>query len=321
MKCYLPAGDWHWIDKASNKVAMTYLLQNWDYSGEILGNVKHICPWGMKDTMTFLLSDKKCKNKPVLPYIIKDLTTDKPYNKDLMTISVTNTGPHAAREYYRLSCQTCESDPELLKAILQKHQDVLRPNPNIFTLIWNFDSLKVNTDKIDFVGCFLLWHTDVEAGPNARSFLKEPSEHIDICHLYTKVSSTAANKRKSQTKLIGPSPSKKEQTLSLNVDKSNKQYTLQNSLRASQKSFQQGEMDDYNTKIKLIGDCKNQRKIFAKGVCLSVVHTVVNKMLSNAAIIDNYKFNLKSFQEYHKFSEELIGNMIPPTLGSSIIKK
>ena len=54
------------------------------------------------------------------------------------------------------------------------------------------------------------------------------------CHLHTKeVSSTAANKRKSQTKLIGPSSLKKQQTLSLNVDKSNKQRTLQNSLRAS----------------------------------------------------------------------------------------
>ena len=63
------------------------------------------------------------------------------------------------------------------------------------------------------------------------------------------------------------------------------------------------------------------REIFAKGVCLSVVHTGVNKMLPNAAIIDNYKCNLESLQEDHKFSEELIGNTIPPTLGSSIIKK
>ena len=98
MKCYLPAGDWRRKDKASNKVVMTYLLQNWDYSGERLGTVKHICPWGMKDTMTSLLSDKKCKNKPVLPSIIKNLVADKPYNKDLMTISVKNTRPHAAHE-------------------------------------------------------------------------------------------------------------------------------------------------------------------------------------------------------------------------------
>ena len=55
-----------------------------------------------------------------------------------------------------------------------------------------------------------------------------------MCHLCTKeVLSTAANIRKSHAKLIGLSSSKKQQTLSLNVDKSNKQCTLQNSLRAS----------------------------------------------------------------------------------------
>ena len=162
---------------------------------------------------------------------------------------------------------------------------------------------------------------DVEAGPHARRFLREPSEHIDICHLYTKeVSSTAANKLKSKTKLTGPSSSKKQQTLSLNVGKSNKQGTLQNSLRASQKSFEQRKMDDYNKKVKLVGDCKNKREIFAKCVCLSVVHTGINKMLSNAAIIDNYKCNLKNLQEYHKFSEELIGNTIPPPLEVALSK-
>ena len=103
--------------------------------------------------------------------------------------------------------------------MLQKHQDVFGPNSNVFTLIRNFNSLKINTDKIDFVGCFLPWDADVEAGPNARHFLREPSEHTDICHLYTRdVSSTVANKQKSKTKLIGPSSSKKQQTLSLNVD-------------------------------------------------------------------------------------------------------
>ena len=80
MKRYPLAGDWRRIDKASNKVEMTYLLQNWDYFGERLGAVKHICPWGMKDTMTSLLSDRKCKNKSVLPSMIKDLIADRSYS-------------------------------------------------------------------------------------------------------------------------------------------------------------------------------------------------------------------------------------------------
>ena len=47
---------------------------------------------------------------------------------------------------------------------------MLGPNPNVFTLILNFDSLKINTDKIYFVDCFLPWNADAEAGPNARCF-------------------------------------------------------------------------------------------------------------------------------------------------------
>ena len=42
MKRYPLAEDWHGIDKASNKVVMTYLLQNCGYSGEKLGTVKHL---------------------------------------------------------------------------------------------------------------------------------------------------------------------------------------------------------------------------------------------------------------------------------------
>ena len=42
MKRYPLAEDGHGIDKASNKVVMTYLLQNCSYSGEKLGTVKHL---------------------------------------------------------------------------------------------------------------------------------------------------------------------------------------------------------------------------------------------------------------------------------------
>ena len=33
----------------------------WNYSAEEIETVKHLCPWGMKDTIIFMLSDKKCK--------------------------------------------------------------------------------------------------------------------------------------------------------------------------------------------------------------------------------------------------------------------
>ena len=118
MKCYPPAGDWRWIDKTSNNIVMTYLLQTENYSGEQLRTVKHLCLWEMKHTITSMLSDKKCKNKLVLPSLLKNQTQNKKCNKDLMEISVTNLGPHVPSEYYPLFCRTYESDPELLSSFL-----------------------------------------------------------------------------------------------------------------------------------------------------------------------------------------------------------
>ena len=52
-----------------------------------------------------------------------------------MNISVTSSGPHAPRTYYYLFYQTCELDPELLKGLLKKREEVLEPKPIVFTLI------------------------------------------------------------------------------------------------------------------------------------------------------------------------------------------
>ena len=100
-----------------------------------------------------------------------------------MKVFIANTGPWAPREYYLLFCRTCQSGFEWLKALLKQ---VLGSKPTVFTLIWDCNSLKIFVQKIDFVGCSLLWDADVEVGPNARQLLWEPSEHVDVSHIYTK---------------------------------------------------------------------------------------------------------------------------------------
>ena len=62
-----------------------------------------------------------------------------------MKTSVTNAGPHAPREYYRLFCRIYESDPELVKALLKLLHFL---NLNELKLIENFDSLKIPVEKI-----------------------------------------------------------------------------------------------------------------------------------------------------------------------------
>ena len=44
-------------------------------------------------------------------------------------------------------------------------------------------------------------------------------------------------------------------------------------------------------------------------------------MLCNAAITENYKCNPKSPNKFQKFSEQLTGNTIPPTLEVALTKK
>ena len=127
--------------------------------------------------------------------------------------------------------------------------------------------------------------------------MKELYEHVDVSHIYIKeISSSVTNKRKSQTNLTGPSSLLKKLTLSLNIEKTNNQCTLQSNVKANQKSIsiQQRIMDDYNKNVNLVRDYKNKTEDFARSNCLSVVHTGVNKMLSNAEIIGNYKCNLKT---------------------------
>ena len=156
-------------------------------------------------------------------------------------------------------------------------------------------------EKIDFVGYFLPWETDFEAGPNARQFLIELSEHLDVSHVYTKeIFYSATNIREIETILTGLLSLIQKPTLSLNIDKRNNQCTLQNNVKAKQKSIQQRIMDDYNTKVNLIRYCKNKIGKFAEGNIFSVI-------LSNAGQL---QANLKSLNQFQKCSEQLTGNGI-----------
>lgn len=85
-----------------------------------------------------------------------------------MKIFISNAGPRVPREYYHLFCRTCQSGFEQLKALLKQ---VLGSKSTVFTLIRDFNSLKIFVEKTDFVGCSLLWDADVEVGPNARQLL------------------------------------------------------------------------------------------------------------------------------------------------------
>ena len=121
---YQPAGKWRRVELRTPKIVMTTLLQKWQWEDEEIAVVKHLCPWGVKDTYSKLLSDDKCKEKGFQPKVIQDFfksPTAPKYEKGKIKITVTNTGPAPSQQYYHVFCRICESDPELLPALLRKH--------------------------------------------------------------------------------------------------------------------------------------------------------------------------------------------------------
>ena len=53
-------------------------------------------------------------------------------------------------------------------------------------------------------------------------------------------------------------------------------------------------------KLGITENCKDDTDKFAKGYCLSLVHTGVNKCLSNEAILETYDTAMSGTREYHK---------------------
>ena len=62
----------------------------------------------------------------------------------------------------------------------------------------------------------------------------------------------------------------------------------------------------YEQTLFVTGQCKDADDAFGKGFCISMVHTGVNKNLSNTAILENYNTAIEGMKEYYKFQCELI---------------
>ena len=54
-------------------------------------------------------------------------------------------------------------------------------------------------------------------------------------------------------------------------------------------------------RLGITDSCKDDNDRFGKGFCLSIVHTGVNKCLSNNAVIETYDTAINGMKEYHKF--------------------
>ena len=176
--------QWRKVD--TWRVVMTTLLQKFQHTSGVETIIRHICPWGMKDLMTRLLSHRRCLNRSVLPkYVCDDhplLVSELGYNKSEWTITISNIGAARPAEYHRLYCTYCHST--LIPRVIEEFKAGLE-KPTLDYLIANWDILKIPDKYCDYVGCFLPWEPKIQEGPNSRKYIRDQSEHPKTSHIYS----------------------------------------------------------------------------------------------------------------------------------------
>ena len=141
---------------------------------------------------------------------------------------------------------------------------------------------------MDYVECFLPWHKDINAGPNARRFIREQSEHPKTTHIDTVDSKSSSSKLKRQSVFSGSSGASSSKVIVLDEPGTGSTQTTF-SAKFAKKHLKQGDLNNYLGCIPLFGECSNSSQIEAKSYCLYVIHKGVRKALSHAAILENYE--------------------------------
>ena len=292
-----------WRRLEQRKVVVTTLNQTFLHTPtgqEVM--ISHVCPWGMREYLSALLSHDKCKNWNVLPQQVKqhmpELTTKEKYLKDQWEVSIKHSGPSEPRLHYRLFCNHCQY--VLIPKLVTKYKDELGSDQqNIDGLIAKWDELKIPSKFVDYIGCFLPWEKNVHAAPNARKYIRDQSEHPKTSHPET----VQSLKKPSKSATLASPPPKKVIVL----DKSSP--SLPQTILAAKTSkkhagSKQMTLEKYSTSIPLTGQCVKPMHVIGKGMCLSIVHTGVNKKLSQTAIIDNYNASFNGCQLYYETAEQ-----------------
>ena len=247
------SADWRRVNK--RHVVITTLLQKFQHSSGSETVVQHICPWGMKNVITRLLGQPHYFNPDVLP---KQLRNDHPvlmqtYKKEEWTLVIANTGAKEPTDYQRLYCNYCQT--HLIPRLIQEFKGSLGENPSVDSLIANWDALKIPEKYLDYVGCFLPWDPKTQAGPNARKFTRDQSEHPKISHIYTVTAKPSSKKLKRQFTLSSPPPPSKTMALAP-PDQNPAPASTQSSIagKFSKKHLKQASLDKFLEVIPLVGE-------------------------------------------------------------------
>ena len=132
-----------------------------------------------------------------------------------------------------------------------------------------------------------------------------PSDHPNTTHPETQHNTITSKELKRITNIQSKLPVKPNKGMVINNTSCNmvqctaNQRVLTGKYAKKAKYQYVGSM--MNQKLKIRDPCKDDGDKFGKAFCLSIIHTGLNKCLSNEAILENYGTAMRGMKDYHKF--------------------
>ena len=323
-----PQGDWRKVDKI--KLEYTVLERTWSWSGvdDDTYTEKHVAPWGMvKEATESLKSENVGNSYKTLPTDVKDhFSSLSPinFNKDDVTVAVTNSGNMGFSTFSFLYCSICKA--KSLIPFMKEFQDMLPNHATVEDVLCNWDKIK---EKKKFVktkyhksmcGCLIPNDPEVNAGPSAKQFITRPIEHTNVHQKFVTAATdpkdgpTLPKKSKPNSSLVVSTGGSRGATGTVQTeevvevvvtDKSGESSTkyLKNKGKKVRTTF----ISSYLEKdLGMHEVCKDENDIYAKEFAMDLILTGCQKMVSQASSITYYNTVMKGMKGAH---EVIFGRM------------
>ena len=317
-KCMSRQPKDQWRDyQNSCLIPFTYVIQNWKF-GDKSCQVYHFSPWGIPEAIANRMGKPQVKaNFSALPTEVceKLSITQKTFIKELVEINITNTAHQNPQHFVRFYCKDCQKN--LLPKLLSNSK--YGTFKTIEELINNWDA-EIPDDLMDIVGCSICsLDEQVHMGPNKNNFFKDPTEHRKS-ELWFEDATKVSKKHQERAELIQKlivvnTEAAAPKTLTLSkpavvtkeISNTSSSSTTEQAILTSKynKKTKFCFVDQtFQKKLAVQSKCESSLRKVAKGFCLSVVHSGMNKCLSESAIIEMYNTAYRGIYDHHLVKEE-----------------
>ena len=179
------------------------------------------------------------------------------YDKKDWAITINHIGAQEPTYYYHMYCTDCKK--VLLPKVFEEFKEGLVVNPDVVSLVSNWDTLKIPAKYMDYVGLILPWNKAYHAGPNLRRFISEPNEHPKTTQFYT--TSAVTKKRSQKQASLTFQPPKR----TIALDKSSTATTKQTKIIGKySKTLHFNRIETLMTNLSITGECTTSMAQFGQ---------------------------------------------------------